>query len=218
MSRNLMNQIIEGVLHFQEHVYPAQRELFQRLAKKQEPKVLFLTCADSRIDPTLLTQSPPGRLFICRNIGNIVPPHGTPDGGVATIMEYAVGVLGIEHIIICGHSDCGAIKSLLDPSDDQKMPGVTAWLRYAEAARRIAALLHEDKSGEELLRTVTEQNVIAQLNNLRTYPEVAAPLAARKLAVHGWYYDIGTGAVRVYDVSRESFLPLGEWARSAHQP
>lgn len=207
-----MDQIIEGVFQFQEHIYPKQRELFHRLAKRQEPKVLFLTCADSRIDPTLLTQSPPGRLFICRNIGNIVPPHGTPDGGVATVMEYAIDVLGIEHIIICGHSDCGAIKGLLNPNDDQKMPTVTAWLRYAEAARRIGILLHEDKSGEELVRAVTEQNVIAQLNNLRTYPEVAAPLAARKLAVHGWYYDIGSGAVHVYDVGRDCFVPLGEWA------
>ncbi len=212
-----MDQIIEGVFEFQQHVYPKQRELFQRLAKKQEPKVLFLTCADSRVDPTLLTQSPPGRLFICRNIGNIVPPHGTPDGGVATIMEYAIDVLGIEHIIICGHSDCGAIKSLLNPADNDKVPTVTAWLRYAEAARRIAALLHEDKDGEELLRTVTEQNVIAQLNNLRTYPEVAAPLAAGKLALHGWHYEIGTGAVRVYDVTRNSFVPLGEWATAARQ-
>jgi len=211
-----MNEIIKGVLQFQEHVYPSQRELFHRLATKQEPKVLFLTCADSRIDPTLLTQSPPGRLFICRNIGNIVPPHGTPDGGVATIMEYAIDVLGIEHVIICGHSDCGAIKSLLEPNPDLKMPTVTAWLRYAEVARRIAALMHEDQSGEELLRTVTEQNVIAQLNNLRTYPEIAAPVAAGKLELHGWCYDIGKGEVNVYDGRRKRFLPLREWAATVN--
>ncbi len=212
-----MDQIIEGVVQFQEQVYPTQRELFQRLAKRQEPKVLFLTCADSRIDPTLLTQSPPGRLFICRNIGNIVPPHGTLDGEVATIMEYALEVLDIEHIVICGHSDCGAIKALLDPNGDLKAPAVTAWLRYAEAARRIAAVMYEDKKGLELLRAVTEQNVVAQLNNLRTYPEVAAPLAAGKLGLHGWYYDIGTAGVDVYDGSRNSFLPLREWATSVHR-
>jgi carbonic anhydrase len=212
-----MNPIIEGVLQFQERVYPAQRELFERLAKRQEPKVLFLTCADSRIDPALVTQSPPGRLFVCRNIGNIVPPHGTPDGSVASVLEYAIGVVGIEHIIVCGHSDCGAMKGLLDPQVGRKLPAVAEWLRYADAARRTTTLQQEIEGGDELLRAITEQNILTQLNSLGTYPEVASALTARKLAVHGWYYDIGTGAVRAYDVNRDSFVPLDEWARSGRQ-
>lgn len=216
MIDNAMNQVIEGVLQFQERVYPARRELFHGLAKKQEPKVLFLTCADSRIDPTLLTQSQPGQLFVCRNIGNIVPPHGTPDG-VASVLEYAIGVVGVEDVIVCGHSDCGAMKGLLDPKLDRKLPTVNAWLRYAEAARRTTTLQHELEGREELLRAITEQNILAQLNSLRTYPEVASALEARKLALHGWYYDIGTGAVNAYDASRDRFVPIGEWALSARQ-
>lgn len=217
MLNSAMNQVVAGVRQFQERVFPGQRELFHRLAKKQEPKVLFLTCADSRIDPAMLTQSQPGSLFVYRNIGNIVPPHGAPDGGVASILEYAIGVLGIEHVIICGHSDCGAMKGLLNPELAQKLPTVKDWLRHAEAGHRVTKMLHEDASGEELLRAVTERNVVAQLNNLRTYPEVAAPLAARKLAVHGWYYDIGTGAVNIFDVGRDSFVPLADWAAVSRQ-
>lgn len=217
MHDTVMNQISAGVRHFQEHVYPAKRELFHGLAKKQEPKALFLTCADSRIDPALLTQSQPGNLFVCRNIGNIAPPHGTQDSSVASVLEYAMGVVGIEHIIVCGHSDCGAMKGLLNPALGEKLPTVNGWLRHADAARRIAKLLNQSNDNDELLRAVTEQNVIAQLNNLRTYPEVAVALAAGKLALHGWYYDIGTGAVRVYDTGGTSFVALDNWAASARQ-
>lgn len=217
MLSSAMNQLVAGVRQFQERVYPGQRELFHRLAKKQEPKVLFLTCADSRIDPAMLTQSQPGSLFVYRNIGNIVPPHGAPDGGVASILEYSIGALSIEHVIICGHSNCGAMKGLLNPELAHKLPTVSAWLRHAEAGLRVTKMLHDEASGEELLRAVTERNVIAQLNNIRTYPEVAAPLAARKLALHGWHYDIGTGAVSIYDVSRDSFVPLADWMAASRQ-
>lgn len=212
-----MKQIVQGVLRFQEHVYPTQHELFHALAKKQEPKVLLFTCVDSRVDPALLTQSQPGSLFVSRNIGNIVPPHGTPDGSVASILEYAIGVLHIEHIVICGHSDCGAMKGLLDPKLGRNLPAVTAWLHYAERARRSITLTHEMEGGEKLLRAITEQSVIAQLDALKTYPEVASALANRKLAIHGWYYDIGAGAVFVYDPNRDSFVPLADSMTSASQ-
>jgi carbonic anhydrase len=160
------------------------------------------------VNPNLITQTEPGELFICRNIGNVVPPHGTQDGSVATVMEYAVDVLGVEHIIVCGHSNCGAIKSLLDPNDDLQVPKVTEWLRYAEAARRVATSMHERQLSEDLLLTATEQNVIAQLNNLRTYPEIAARLSAKKLSLHGWYYDIATGQIDQFDAQTGSFVPL----------
>jgi carbonic anhydrase len=217
MFDGAIERVVKGVGEFQTNVYPAKKELFHSLADKQEPKVLFLTCADSRIDPSLLTQSQPGQLFICRNIGNIVPPHGTPDGSVATIMEYAIDVLKIEHIIICGHSSCGAMKSLLDPTDDTIVPRVTAWLRYAESARRVAEAFHGEDGEKHLLRKVSEQNVITQLTNLRTYPEVAVRLEGGNLTLHGWYYDITEGVVNAYNEETKEFVPLAEWAAAARR-
>jgi carbonic anhydrase len=123
-------------------------------------------------------------------------------------MEFAVDVLGVKHIIICGHSNCGAIKSLLDPNDDAQVPRVTAWLRYAEAARRVATSLHERKLSADLLVTATEQNVITQLSNLRTYPEIAVRLSAKTLNLHGWYYDIATGRIDEYEEESGQFVPL----------
>ncbi len=207
--------ILTGVIRFQNDVYPKHRDDFIRLAKKQEPKVLFLTCADSRVHPNLITQTNAGDLFICRNIGNLVPPHGTEDGSVATVMEYAIDVLHVEHIVVCGHSGCGAMKSLLDPNDDALVPQVTRWLRFAEAARRVALALHKDQPDLDILRTAAEQNVIAQLNNLRTYPEVAARLATRVLQLHGWYYDIASGQIDVYDSELAAFVPIAQSARRA---
>ena len=203
-----MTRLTAGVEQFQREVFPLQRDLFQELAGNQHPRILFLTCADSRVNPNLITQTGPGELFICRNIGNLVPPHGTQDGSVATVMEYAVDVLAVEHIIVCGHSNCGAMKSLINPNDDQQVPQVTVWLRFAEAARRIAVSIHKNQPNIDLLFTATEQNIIAQLNNLRTYPEIAARMALKTLQLHGWYYDIATGAVNVYDERDSKFVPL----------
>lgn len=215
MFDDAMERLKAGVARFQNEVFPQERELFERLAARQHPEILFLTCADSRLNPNLITQTDPGELFICRNIGNVVPPHGTQDGSVATVMEYAIDVLGVEHIIICGHSNCGAIKSLLDPTDDLQVPRVTEWLRYAEAARRVATSMHERQLSDDLLLTATEQNVIAQLNNLRTYPEIAARLSAKTLTLHGWYYDIASGRIDEYDAESNRFVPLFRNAQSA---
>ena len=205
------NRIVAGVGRFQRDVFPGKADLFRQLGRGQSPKVLFLTCSDSRINPNLITQADPGELFICRNIGNVVPPHGTTDGSVATVMEYAIDVLGIEDVIICGHSGCGAIKSLLDPADDLLVPRVTEWLRFAAAAKRLATVAHPDLTpgSAGYLEAVTKLNVVAQLANLRTYPEVAAHLHAGTLRAHGWYYDIATGGVQTSDGRPGSaFVPL----------
>jgi carbonic anhydrase len=212
-----MDRLKAGVARFQSDVFPKEKALFEQLAARQHPEILFLTCADSRLNPNLITQTQPGELFICRNIGNVVPPHGTQDGSVATVMEFAVDVLGVRHIVICGHSNCGAIKSLLDPNDDLQVPRVTEWLRYAEAARRVAASMAERKLSDNLLLTATEQNVVAQLNNLKTYPEVAARLSTKTLTLHGWYYDIATGRIAEYDEDSGQFKPLSGMTQAARQ-
>jgi carbonic anhydrase len=206
------DRIVAGVKQFQRDVFPTKAELFQRLGNGQQPKVLFLTCSDSRINPNLITQSDPGELFICRNIGNVVPPHGTADGSVATVMEYAIDVLKIEEIVICGHSGCGAMKSLMDPTDDHIVPRVTEWLRFAASAQRLATTTRPgavDWNAPENLEAVTKLNVIAQLANLRTYPAVAAHLHTGTLRIHGWYYDIRNGTVQTHDgAPNGEFVPL----------
>ncbi|MDF2641169.1 MAG: Carbonic anhydrase, partial [Pseudomonas sp.] len=126
-----LQHIVDGFMHFRHEVFPQQQELFKKLATAQKPRAMFITCADSRIVPELITQSSPGDLFVTRNVGNVVPPYGQMNGGVSTAIEYAVGALGVQHIIICGHSDCGAMRAVLNPDSLEKMPTVKAWLRHA---------------------------------------------------------------------------------------
>jgi carbonic anhydrase len=192
-----VEKFLGGVSHFQKHVYPKHQDLFEKLALGQRPDALFITCADSRIDPCLLTQTKPGELFICRVIGNIVPPYPDAIGGVSATIEYAVGVLEVPMVIVCGHTDCGVMKGALNPEALAEYPNVTHWLRYAKVENR------------DLL-TLTERNVVAQLANLRTHPTVAARLKEGDLALHGWVYHIGEGLVTAYDEQADRFLPLGK--------
>ena len=203
-----MQKLIQGIHHFQDNVFSSQRELFERLAEGQHPDALFITCSDSRINPNLITQTEPGELFIIRNAGNIVPPYGAANGGEGATIEFAVVGLGIQHIIVCGHSHCGAMKGLLRPESLTEMPMMAAWLGHAEATRRIAQQKYEDRPAEALLNVAIQENVLVQLENLRTHPAVAAALAAGKLKLHAWVYKIETGQVFAYDPERGQFAPL----------
>jgi len=204
-----LQQIINGVKRFRREVFPQQRALFQRLANAQSPQVMFITCADSRIVPELITQSAPGDLFVTRNVGNIVPPYGQMNGGVSTAIEYAVVALGVKHIIICGHSDCGAMKAVLNPESLASMPTVSAWLRHAEVAKTVVAQhSHHDCGHEHPLHFLTEENVVAQLDHLRTHPSVASRMASGQLSIHGWVYAIETSEILAYDAEQGRFLPL----------
>jgi carbonic anhydrase len=196
-------KFLGGISHFQKHVYPKHQDLFEKLALGQRPEALFITCADSRIDPCLLTQTKPGELFICRVIGNIVPPYPDAIGGVSATIEYAVGVLEVPMVIICGHTDCGVMKGALNPGALEAYPNVTAWLAYAKVEHRAS------DPGAELVLALTEQNVVAQLENLRTHPTVAARVKEGDLALHGWVYHIGPGTVTAYDEESGKFQPLG---------
>ncbi|MGB6944720.1 MAG: carbonic anhydrase [Bryobacteraceae bacterium] len=186
-----VEKFLRGVSRFQRNVYPQSRDLFERLAVGQRPDALFITCADSRIDPCLLTQTTPGELFICRVIGNIVPLYPDSLGGVSATIEYAVGVLRVPDVIICGHTDCGVIKGALHPDALSEYAAVWNWLRHANIQYRQA-----DPSGE-LVLALTEENVVTQLKNLRSHPSVANRLLAGDLSLHGWVYHIGAGGVTV---------------------
>jgi len=188
-----VEKFLGGVSRFQKHVYPQHQDLFEKLALGQRPEALFITCADSRIDPCLLTQTKPGDLFICRVIGNIVPPYPDAVGGVSATIEYAVGVLRVPEVIICGHTDCGVMRGALNPEALGAFPNVAAWLRYANVERR------EPNPSAEFLLALAEENVIAQIKNLRSHPTVAARLEQGDLALHGWLYHIGSGAVTAFE-------------------
>lgn len=196
-----VEKFLGGVARFQKHVYPEHQELFEKLALGQRPDALFITCADSRIDPCLLTQTKPGELFICRVIGNVVPPYPDAIGGVSATIEYAVGVLRVPEVIVCGHTDCGVMRGALNPDALQAYPNVTAWLRYTKIQER------EPSPSQELMLSLIEKNVVAQLANLRSHPAVADRLKNGDLALHGWVYHIGPGMVTVYNEASGEFDP-----------
>jgi len=203
-----VDRILKGLSRFQKSVFPKQRDLFQKLALGQRPDALFITCADSRIDPCLLTQTQPGQLFICRVIGNIIPPYPDAIGGVSATIEYAVGVLGVPDVIVCGHTDCGVMKGVLNPEALEPLASVSAWLNYAQPARRAVAHLKQVQTDEEHLLAVAERNVVQQLGNLRTHPTIAERLDQGDLNLHGWVYDLGEGVVTHYDSNQDAFVAL----------
>lgn len=209
-----MQKLVEGIHQFHRHVVNDYQALFTRLADGQKPLALFITCSDSRIDPCLLTQTDPGELFILRTAGNIVPPYGAVEGGEAATIEYAVAALHVQDIVICGHSHCGAMSALLHPEQTAGMPAVASLLRHAEATRRIICENYDHiREPRARLMATVEENVLVQLEHLKTHPCVAAALSRRSLRLHGWVYKIETGAVFAYSVEQQQFLSMTEQPR-----
>ena len=207
---DVLKKLKEGILQFQTEVYPEQAEIYRKAATEpQRPSALIVTCADSRIDPELVTQSGPGEIFVTRNIGNLVPAYGEMMGGVSAVIEYAVSALKVKHIAVCGHSDCGAMKALLAPESLESMATVRRWMRNAEAALSVAdSLSDKDDTPSELLKRLTEENVLLQVQHLRTHPSVAGAVAREELTLSGWVYDIGAGQVRISENGDRSFHPV----------
>ncbi|ACK73307.1 Carbonate dehydratase [Gloeothece citriformis PCC 7424] len=202
-----MKKLIEGLEKFQAGYFSLHRDLFEELAHGQKPRILFITCSDSRIDPNLITQAQVGDLFVIRNAGNMIPPYGATNGGEGAALEYALHALGIEQIIICGHSHCGAMKGLLKLNKlAEDMPLVYDWLKQAEATRRLVKDNYKDLEGEDLLEVTVAENVLTQLENLHTYPIVRSKLHQNKLSLHGWIYRIETGEVLAYDSVLHDFV------------
>lgn len=205
-----MQKLVDGIHKFQKDVFCSQEQFFQRLVNGQEPLALFITCSDSRIDPNMLTQTRPGELFIMRNAGNIVPPYGSASSGEAATIEYAVSVLGVEDIVICGHSHCGAMNALLNPGETGRLPAVRQWLGHADATSRIISENYTHLfEGRERLAATVEENVLVQLENLRTHPAVLAALGRKCMTLHGWVYEFESGQVFVYDTEQEQFASVG---------
>lgn len=203
-----MEKLVKGFLKFRNQVFKDKKALFTMLSSKQSPRALFITCSDSRVDPTLLTQSDPGELFNLRNAGNMVPPYGSMQGGSTATVEYAVSVLKVPNIIVCGHTDCAVMKALLHPEAVKDLPAVRAWVNQGEITRRFMREHHVNCEEDERLSITTQENVRSQLDNLRTHPSVALGLRDGKLKLHGWVYSISTGDIWVYDFDTESFVLL----------
>lgn len=210
-----MLKLVEGVHAFQKDIFAGQKELFARLARGQAPTTLFITCSDSRISPNLLTQTAPGELFILRNAGNLVPSWNDAGGAEAAAIEFALVGLGVQEIVICGHSHCGAVKGLLNPASLEQMPSVRTWLKHAESTRRVVLENYPELKGEDLLNVAIQENVLGQIEHLRTHPAVAARLASGKVRLHGWVYKLETGEVFAFEPEKRQFLPLANVRRPA---
>ncbi len=206
-----MPKFSDGVLRFQRDVFPMKKALFEALSLGQTPEALFVTCSDSRIETGMLTQCDPGDLFVCRNAGNIVPPYTGHTGGVTASVEFAAAVLEVPHIVVCGHTGCGAMAAALDESSVENLPHVREWLQFTRLAVANVKSRSEGKSPAELQEMLTDENVILQLEHLKTHPAVAERLARGEMRLHGWVYHIKTGGVRVYDEIRRQFIPVADY-------
>jgi carbonic anhydrase len=206
-----VNEFIGRVFNFEKTNFPNRSDLFERLTTEgQSPQAMIISCADSRVVPEQIMEADPGDLFVCRNAGNIVPPFVTQNGGVSSTIEYAVSALKVPHIIVCGHSDCGAMTALSEPERLQGMPSVTAWLHHASAAEHVVSTCSPDLEGKARVREISLENVVAQIANLRTHPSVAAAIARGEVSLHGWFVDIHAGQVLGLDGETGQFRPLRE--------
>jgi len=207
---DVLAELKAGIRKFSTDVYPRHAEAYRKAASEpQKPEALIVTCADSRIDPELITQSGPGEIFVTRNVGNLVPSYGEMMGGVSAVIEYAVSALKVKHVVVCGHSDCGAMKALLNPESLDPLPAVKRWMTNAAAAASVASSLEKpNEDAGARLRRLTEENVLLQLQHLRTHPSVAGAIARGELTLSGWVYDIGAGEVRISENGDRAFHPV----------
>lgn len=206
-----MQQLIDGYAKFRSCVFPQQSGLFEQLAKGQQPQALFIGCSDSRVVPEVVMQCEPGTLFPCRSVGNLVPPPTEIGSGIAATIEYAIQVLRIPDVIVCGHSDCGAMKAILQSEQIESLPAVRSYLQHAGPSSKWLTHLLKNTAAltfEQRLRLLTEANVIAQLHNLRTHPAVDEALKNNTVRIHGWVYEIGTGGIQQFDAEQGCFRPL----------
>jgi carbonic anhydrase len=198
------------VIKFQNEIYPSKQDLFERLSKGQSPDAVFIACSDARVETAMITQTDPGELFILRNAGNIVPPHTSQTGAMTATLEFAMRVLEVPHIVVCGHSECGAMKGIMNPDSVKHLPHVKEWLGFSQGAMDVVSEIASDKSPEEQMRLLLEENVKLQLQHLKTHPSVLRAMARGALTLHGWVYDIRTGRVDAWDEKDGRFEPVDE--------
>ncbi|MFE4106769.1 carbonic anhydrase [Almyronema epifaneia] len=203
-----MKKLISGLRQFQSTYVPSHQAMLKELAQGQHPRVLFIACSDSRVDPALITQAEIGEIFVIRNAGNIVPPYESTNGGEGATIEYAVHALDIKQIIVCGHTNCGAMKGLLQLGKlQEEMPLVYNWLKHTEATRRLVNENYSHLDKAETLDVLVGENVLTQIDNLRTYPVIRSKLHRGDLSIHAWIYNIENGELLAYDAERHAYVP-----------
>lgn len=214
-----MEKLIKGIHRFKADVFSAHRDFFGQLVDGQRPQALFITCSDSRIVPDMVCQTDPGDLFVLRNAGNIIPPYAsnTPSAEAATI-EYAIKGLGIHDVIVCGHTHCGAMQAVLNPDATADMPRVRQWLGNADACAEIVATCYAHVPPESRLKVLVQENVLTQVENLRTHPCIASGLAAGSVKLHAWVYKMESGEVFAFDPESEQYVELAHPARGEEPP
>ncbi|MEI7950406.1 MAG: carbonic anhydrase [Gammaproteobacteria bacterium] len=203
-----MQHLIEGVHYFQNVGFKQQKELFERLAEGQTPQVCFITCSDSRIDPNLITNAKPGQLFIVRNPGNVVPCYGTANNSAMAAVEFAVAMLGVKDIIVCGHTHCGAISGLFQPEKIANLRSLKEWLIHCDSTLEIIKDHYSHLHGDDLYTVASEENVLVQLEHLRSLPVIASRLTRGLINLHAWMYKIETGEMFVYESTESQFKKM----------
>lgn len=202
----MLGRLLQGVGEFQKELSVKMRAIFEQLSTGQKPDILFITCADSRVIPSLITKANPGELFVIRNIGNMIPEPEV-ESSEAVAIEYALKVLKVPDIIVCGHSDCGAMKGLLNSATEKVLPKVASWLhRNAHSVLKEMEEKQIDLGTMEAVETAAKKNVLAQLEHLRSDPLIAEKLAKKEVNLHGWYYDIKTSEIYIYVPQYNDFI------------
>ena len=204
-----MKLLLERYQEFRQSVLSANREFYENLVLGQEPDTMLITCSDSRICPESMFGYRPGEVFVLRNAGNIIPSYGQgSSGGEVATIEYAVAVLGVKHIVVCGHTGCGAMKALLDPESVTSLPAVAEWLRSAENTRRVVIESKHKVTDNELASVASRENALCQLDNLRTHPAVASAVRQGKLQLHAWLYKLEDHVVEAFNPENGRFEPV----------
>ena len=207
-----MKKLVQGIVEFRKNVLPSYREKFSRLALGQSPDTLFIACSDSRVVPNTFASTDPGDLFVIRNVGNLIPccdehGHSVADESEAAAIELALMKLNVSDIIVCGHSECAAVKAILDGREKVQSPNLRGWLRHGEEAlKRLTG--NEEESGRH--NRLSQLNVLQQIDNLMSYPMVKERVASGKLRLHGWWFELTTANVYAYDDSVKKFILIDE--------
>ncbi|HEV2614949.1 MAG TPA: carbonic anhydrase [Gammaproteobacteria bacterium] len=202
-----MKKLLRGIKDFRQHKLQEYREKYSKLAYGQAPDTLFVGCCDSRVVPNSFASTDPGDLFVLRNIGNLIPPYGAKDAiSVAAAIEFSTLVLNISYIVICGHSDCGAMRAFTDNTMPSPGSAIEKWLSYAKPSYE--KLLKLNPLPPEPHNALSHINVVQQLEHLKTYPEVKARLDSGKLSIHGWWFDLATADVYQYDPDSQEFAVI----------
>ncbi len=202
----VIKELFDGAKKFQKKKFRKDEPLYRKLSKKQEPPSLFITCSDSRVNPYLITGASPGDLFVIRNIANIVPLYGQSSDfpSTSSSIEYAVNVLKVKNIVICGHSDCGGCKALF-LENFKELPYTKKWLKLLSPLKSKFKELNKKKDYPKNSKKVEQENIILQIENLLTYPFINEKYRKNNISIYGWYYDIGRGLIYNYDKNNSTF-------------